>query len=329
MQLDVLVPTYNRSELLARALCSLRDASVPDAMKVRVTVLDNNSIDETRATVEAMRPDFDNRLDYIFEPRQGKSHALNTGIERTSGDLIGIIDDDEEIDGNWYARVYQAFDEQPELDFIGGPYIPRWGAERPAWLPDSYGAVIGWVDGGDHVTPFDANYPGMLMGGNCVLTRRVLERVGGFSTALGRTARGLMCCEDEDMYRRLLLAKAYGLYLPDLIIYHYVPPARLTREYYRRWCFWNGVSRGWLGKTSRESVAYLGGVPRYLYGNAARGLAAIAAGILRAGDGQAKKRFTRELAVWDLVGFFYGVHFYRPDNPAGETHKKMKEQTAL
>lgn len=330
MQLDVLIPTYNRSELLALTLRSLRDARVPPLMSVRVTVIDNNSTDDTRRTVETMQADFGGRLDYVFEPRQGRTFALNAGIAHTRGELIGIIDDDEEIDARWYERVYQAFTETPKLDFIGGPYVPRWGAERPAWLPDTHGAVIGWVDGGSKVVPFDENYPGILMGGNAVLKRTVFERVGVFSTELGRTAKGLLSCDDEDMYRRLLAAKTFGLYLPDLIIYHYVPPERLTKSYYRRWCYWNGVSRGWLGRGQREAVTYLGSVPRYLYGNAARGLAALVAGTLRAGDGQANKRFAHELAVCDLVGFIYGTYFYRPaTESASESKQELKEQKAL
>ncbi len=41
-------------------------------------------------------PAFGGRLRYLFEKNQGKSWALNSGIAATSGDLLGIIDDDEE-----------------------------------------------------------------------------------------------------------------------------------------------------------------------------------------------------------------------------------------
>jgi len=277
-----------------------------------------------------MQAEFGGRLDYLFELRQGRTFALNAGIAHARGELIGTIDDDEEIDVHWYERVYQAFAENPQLDFIGGACVPRWGAERPEWLPESHGSVIGWVDGGNRVVPYDENYPGILMGGNAVLKRTVFERVGVYSTELGRTAKGLLSCDDEDMYRRLLAAKTFGLYLPDLIIHHYVPPERLTKSYYRRWCYWNGVSRGWLGRGQREPVTYLGGVPRYLYGNAVRGIAEIAAGVFRPVARQPKRRFTNQLAVCDLIGFIYGTHFYRPaTESSSESKQKLKEQKAL
>ena len=318
MKLDVLVPTYNRGEMLKRTLASLLAAEVPPGLDARVTVVDNNSKDNTRQVVLEQQKDFDGRLSYLFEGQQGKSAALNAGIAATDGDLVGIIDDDEEVDANWYKRVHEAF-VQNDVDFVGGPYVPRWGAQCPAWFPMSYTGVIGWVDGGDHVAAYDQNFPGMLMGGNCVITRRTLERVGPYATSYGRTDKHLLACEDEDMYRRLLAAGARGLYLPDLIIYHYVPPERLTKRYFRRWCFWRGVSLGMIDREQKGATAlpYLAGVPRWLYGQAARGLLRKAQGALKRGQDPAQS-FADELAAWDLAGFFYGKHFYRNGRPQGK-----------
>ena len=60
------------------------------------------------------------------------------------------------------------------------------------------------------------------------------------------------------MYHRLLARGARGRYVPDLVIYHHVPAARLTKRYFRRWCFWRGVS---LGVMDREP-ARAGRIPR-------------------------------------------------------------------
>lgn len=305
LRLDVLVPTYNRADMIGRTLASLANAEIPQGLEVRVTVVDNNSKDGTRAAVEEWMPRFDGRLAYLFEARQGKSQALNTGINSTGGDLVGIIDDDEEVDAGWYACVRRAF-EGGGVDFIGGPYMPRWGAEPPAWLPKDYLGVIGWVDGGDRIARYDDNFPGMLMGGNAVLTREVLEGVGPYTTELGAQTK----CEDEEMYRRLRAAGARGFYRPDLIIYHYIPPERLTKRYFRRWCFRRGASLGLIDREHPGPVTYLAGVPRFLYGRAARATMRKARALIRQGD--PAQNFSDELAVWDLAGFFYGKHFYKP-----------------
>lgn len=310
MRLDVIIPTYNRAEMLGRTLASLHAADAPAGLDVRVTVVDNNSKDRTRETVAEWEERFGGRLGYVFEgAAQGRAPAVNAGIRATSGDLVGLIDDDEEVDGGWLKCIGEVFGAGG-VDFIGGPCVPRWGAECPDWFPDDYRGVIGWVDGGDRVVSFD-EYPGILMGGNAILRREVLESVGLYSAELGRTDKALLSCEDEELYGRLRAAGARGFYRPDLRILHYVPPERLTKSYFRRWCFWRGVSRGIIDRGGREPVAYLAGVPRFLYGRAARGAARRLKGLVRRGGYGPARSFSDELAAWDLAGFFYGKHFYK------------------
>jgi glucosyl-dolichyl phosphate glucuronosyltransferase len=309
MNLDVLIPTYNRSELLKRTLDSLVKARVPAGLSVRVTVVDNNSKDETREVVESYIERYGSLFNYLFEGQQGRSAALNAGIAATDGELIGMIDDDEEIDESWCARAHSAFSTS-DIDFISGSCKPRWGGEQPPWLPKDYPAVIGWIETGDEVKVYGENYDGVLMGGNAVIRRSMLKKVGNYSTSLGRKGNRLLSVEDEDMTERLLAAGARGLYLPDLVIYHYIPPERLTKRYHRRWCFWRAVSLGVRDREHRAPVTYLLGVPRHLYGSAARGLLK-AARFARRGTVDPAQRFSGELAMWDLAGFFYGKHFYK------------------
>jgi glycosyltransferase involved in cell wall biosynthesis len=309
MQLDVLIATYNRSALLARSLESLLVAERPVGSAVTVTVIDNRSTDDTRAVVERFVPQFDGRLHYVYESRPGRSHALNTGIAATSGDLVGMIDDDEEVDRRWLLTIAKAF-EDPTTDFIGGPYVPRWGGERPAWLGTAYKAAVGWVDGGPGIRQYGPGFDGMLMGGNAVVRRSMLNRVGPYAADLGRSSDGrLLSCEDRDMFNRLLAIGAKGFYRPDLVILHYVPPERLTKRYFRRWSFWHGVSLGLLDRRSREPVPYVLGVPRYMIGLALRAAADTVRRIFERRE--PARIFKNELAWWDLIGFFFGKHVYR------------------
>jgi glucosyl-dolichyl phosphate glucuronosyltransferase len=308
MRLDVVIPTYNRSTLLKKTLRSLLDARVPPGLDVQITVVDNNSKDDTRDTVLAQQSAASLPIHYVFEKRQGRSPALNAGVAATTGTHVGFIDDDEEIDASWYEQVFSVFSEN-DIDFIGGPYIPRFESAVPEWLPREYNSVIGAVDGGTERVPFDRNYPGILMGGNAVFTRETLERVGPYSTSLGRSGNRLLSCEDEDMYERLLAAGARGMYVPELVIYHFVPTERLTKRYHRAWCFWQSVSSAVLDRIRPQPTAYVLGVPRYFYGRALRGTLQLA----RIWNREPADRFSKELALWELAGFFYGKHFYRPE----------------
>lgn len=307
MRLDVIIPTYNRQHLLPLALNSLFAAEIPSGLEVSVTVVDNNSTDETRHVIDSFRERFGERIKYCFEPQQGRSHALNAGITITTGDLVGIIDDDEEIDANWYKTAFEAFSSR-QLDFIGGPYIPRWSIPPPEWLPPDYGSVVGSVDGGDKELPFDSSYPGILMGGNAVFTRSVLLKVGLYSTWLGRTDKGLLSGEDEELYGRLLVSGAKGMYLPKLKIYHHVTPDRLTKSYFRRWCFGRGISLGLLDRTRKLPCPYLFGIPRWHYRKALQGVLSTITHLVVKPDNPAKA-FAAELGIWDWLGLVYGRHF--------------------
>jgi glycosyltransferase involved in cell wall biosynthesis len=313
MVLDVILPTFNREALLARTLASLRAARPVEGLDVRVLVVDNASTDGTRALVRQVADDLGGGLNYLFVGTPGKPHALNAGIAATDGDLVGLIDDDEEVDASWFEVIHRQLCSGSEtLDFIGGKCLPLWGAPRPDWLGRGYLGVIGWVDPGPVSRTMDGSYPGILMGGNAVIRRRVLERAGPYSAALSRAGKTLLGCEDEDMYHRLLALGARGLYVPELVIYHHVPAARLTKPYFRRWCFWRGVSLGVMDRDRPAPVRYLAGVPRYHIGRASRGLARIAGHALRLRrEPDPSVRFEDELACWDLAGFFWGKHLRR------------------
>ncbi len=110
------------------------------------------------------------------------------------------------------------------------------------------------------------------------------------------------------MYHRLLALGARGRYIPELIIYHFVPSERLTKRYFRRWCFWRGVSLGVIDRDRPAPVAYLAGIPRYQIGRATRGLLHVVG--LGSQPVDVSNRFESELACWDLAGFAWGKHVH-------------------
>ena len=312
MKLDVVVPTYNRSQLLRRTISSLLRAPVPALLEVTVLIVDNNSKDDTEQVVRDIQSQAVRPVVYIKETNQGSSHARNAGIRAGVGDILGFIDDDEEIDENWYNVVAREFSDQA-TQFIGGPYLPNWAAPAPKWLPPGYHAVIGVLLPKPR-SPFGGTFPGILMGGNAVIRRDVF--VGLYSTKLGRSGKGLLSDEDAEFYRRLCHAGLHGVYVPDLIIHHYIPADRLTRHYHRRWCYWRGVSLGVSDRDSKANVRYMFGVPRYTIGRALRGLASIPRHMFITRE--AGQVFADELALWDLLGFIYGKHFIRIERYYGE-----------
>jgi glycosyltransferase involved in cell wall biosynthesis len=307
LALDIVVATYNRAPFLRMLLESLLRAPMPHDLSVNVIVIDNDSSDDTPAVIAGCAAAFAGRLRHAVERRAGKSHALNTGVAMGSAELVAFLDDDELVSPGWYDAVATAFAD-PTVDFISGRCTGRWPAPAPTWLPRDYPAVVGVIEGGPRVREFHTDYQGTLSGGNSVVRRAMLSRVTPFSPDLGpRRDRRLLCCEDEELYLRLIEAGARGLYVPSLLVEHFVHADRMSRRYHRRWCFWRGVSKALLDKRRPTELPTIAGVPRFLFGVAARGLLRLAAPPFTHGSAQ---RFSWELAWWDLAGFVYGRHFY-------------------
>lgn len=308
MRLDVLIPTHNRAGLIEASIRSVLSCLPAPGLDVHVTVILNGCTDSSTARVAALQAELPGRITLLEERRRGKSLALNAGLAATSGDLVGMIDDDEQVHERWVLVIAESFADE-RLSFIGGPYVARWDAPPPDWVPADYLAVLGSANNGSQPRAYDRNFPGILKGGNAVIRRRTLEAVGPYAERLGPGGLSrLFSCEDEEMYLRLVASGASGRYEPGLIIYHYVPTWRLTRQYYRRWCFWRGVSRGLMDHTHPMPVAYLAGVPRFIVGQAARSLPRLLAGLLR--RQRPAERLGDELRWWDLAGYFFGKHIY-------------------
>ena len=311
MKLDILIATYNRCELLGRALRSLLDSSVPPGAEVCVTVIDNNSTDATRQVVEGWMPAFGGRLRYLFEKNQGKSWALNSGIAATSGDLLGIIDDDEEIDPNWFVCCFSAFAD-PAVDFIGGTTLPNWSQPPPVWLPSRYRAVVGQCQICSEKRQYGPALDAVLAGGNAVIRRSFLDKLGSspYSTKLGRIGRGLLAA-DTMFFEHLLEAGGRGFYIPDLMVRHYVQPNMLTKRYHRRWCFWEAASLAFQDKLKPSSDVHLLGIPRWHFRMSLMGLARWARGLVLPGA-RPEVAFSGQLDFVRLLGFLYGRHIFRP-----------------
>src|SRR5271165_2674235 len=100
MKLSAVLCTYNRCRSLRRALESLSVSILPESIEWEVLVVDNNSSDQTEAVVEDFSRRYPGRFRYLFEPRQGKSYALNAAILAARGDVLAFTDDDVAVDAS-------------------------------------------------------------------------------------------------------------------------------------------------------------------------------------------------------------------------------------
>lgn len=306
-RLDVIIPVFNSSNTLALTLRSLAVAERPRGMDVRLIVVDNNSrADEAARTADLVSAVAASKCRLIHERRQGSSFARNRGIVESDAEWIGFVDADEQVEPNWYHAVAQHLADE-RVDFLGGPYLPDWGAPPPRWLPalaGRYIAAVGWVEVSPSVVQFSRDTDAIAMSGNFVVRRRVIDRVGMFATELGRVGNRLLCGEDRDMHERLLRAGCLGLYVPELAIRHHIPASRLTRAHHRRWAFWHGYSLQRLDSRRERSVPFLFGVPRHVVGRSFYALPRMGAALVT-GRIREPSVFADQLDAIELMGRLY------------------------
>ncbi|MBO8142148.1 MAG: glycosyltransferase family 2 protein, partial [Firmicutes bacterium] len=88
---SVVIPAYNRRELLRRTLLSLANQTFP-ADQFEVVVADDGSTDGTREMVSTL--DVPYPLRYVRQPKRGRAAARNAGMRAAAADLIIFLDSD-------------------------------------------------------------------------------------------------------------------------------------------------------------------------------------------------------------------------------------------
>jgi cellulose synthase/poly-beta-1,6-N-acetylglucosamine synthase-like glycosyltransferase len=280
----VLICTRNRRRLLIETLESLACMSVPAGWRCEVLIVDNASTDDTRQSVLDRIPSYPLSLRYLCEPTPGKSNAMNTGIAAANGTVLACTDDDVRVTVNWLQTACQPLlDDRCEHTYTGGPVRPIWSGPCPDWFPRTASNLWGTIailDYGPQPFVFEDQHK-VPLGANFAIRRDLIERVGGFVPALGRsTTRTMLGQELPELFRRARAAGARGLYVPEMEVFHHIPAGRLTPSYCRRWWFGKGVSRARVDRmhpltelgVDLRRTRHVARVPRFMFGDAARDL---------------------------------------------------------
>jgi len=266
MDVSVVISTYNRCSLLARALESLQHQETA-GVSYEILVVDNNSTDETRAVAQRFMDSTRRRVHYIFEPKQGLSYARNAGIVSARAKIIAFTDDDVRVSSNWVSRIQAGFAAEPSVDFLGGKVLPHWDETPPAWLTREHWTPLALLDYGDQPFYVDADRPISLIGANCAFRKSAFEQVGLFRADFQRVKNGVGSLEDHELLLRLWQAGRKGVYLPDLTVTADVQADRLRKTYHREWHTGHGRFHAILRSDvlERSRLGKILGVPAHLY----------------------------------------------------------------
>jgi len=273
---STLICTFNRASRLAETLAYFSRLEPNRRASVDLIVVDNNSHDDTRQVIERAARAAAIPIRYAFEPRQGKSFALNTALSLATGEVLALTDDDVTPADDWIDRIVEVF-EDPDVVFAGGKVLPRWLAPPPPHLVtvrarDIWGplALLDYGDDRFEYTP-EASGQRRPIGANMALRRDAMVRIGGWRTDMGKVNNTLISGEDHEIFFRLRHIGAYrGVYEPRMIVHHDVPAARLRRRYFWQWFFASGRTRALMMEHLYPDVDFgrvplVAGIPRFMF----------------------------------------------------------------
>jgi len=191
MKISFVIPAYNEEKNIGPCVDSVLRAVKASACDVEVVVVNNASIDRT-AEVAASR----HGVRVVHEPRKGLLFARQKGLEASTGDLVACIDADSQISPRWIAMALRAFSRSPRLVCLSGPYVYHdlssvTNVIVVLWYLCTV-VTMTWI--GQYLLKSTA----MLQGGNYVVRRGALEKIGGYNTSI------VFYGEDIDLACRLI-----------------------------------------------------------------------------------------------------------------------------
>ena len=264
MRISVIIPTYNRRDLLSRTLPTVLDQDFPvDGFEVIVVV--DGSTDGSVELLRGFKPSCALRI--IEQANQGQAGARNTGIQAARGELILFLDDDNVCVPSILAKHFDAHSTADNIVVFGPVLVhpassPNVGTDSlRAWTEDYLQCLA--REGGPR-------FPDQLwIFSNCSILRKTLHECGGFDESM-RTSH-----EDADLAIRLWKMGSRFRYHPGAATYQiYVKTPQALA----------GTEADWYG---REELVLCRKHPEY------RPFSCFA----RIGEGSWSKRFLREIAA--------------------------------
>jgi glycosyltransferase involved in cell wall biosynthesis len=191
MKFSVVITTYNRLNLLKRAIQS----ALNQTMKCEVVVADDCSSDETQTYVKSLGEDV---VYHRNQVNQGHAATVNAGVAKASGDWIKFLDDDDYLAPNCIEEMAKAIALHPssvicsciaaqvDTNEVELSYTPQFGPGLAFYIPQAdihYGMLLELVPFG---TPVQV-----------ACQRQAFLQTGGWDSQLDAN------CDDIDSWIRI------------------------------------------------------------------------------------------------------------------------------
>ncbi|MBX7170215.1 MAG: glycosyltransferase [Pyrinomonadaceae bacterium] len=106
---SIIIPTFNRANLLPLAIESVQNQTYPN---IQIIVVDDGSTDNTAQIVS----EFD-KVEYYYQENKRQGAARNLGLSKATGDYIASLDSDDVWHPNFLQEAISNL-EKNDLDFV-------------------------------------------------------------------------------------------------------------------------------------------------------------------------------------------------------------------
>lgn len=237
MLVRIVLATFNRADMLRQTLdsfCGLDTTGI----QAEFVAIDNNSHDQTRGVIDSFAEKLP--LLHLFQPRPGKSAALNLALENIGqADVLVFTDDDVVPERDWLQQICVACREYPEFSVFGGGVKLLWPEQEPppVWIREStylQAMLFGYHFSEQGVREYSEGEFGT--GANFWIRGSILAESPRFHEALGASDDTPM--GEEGHFQLALIRKGHrAVHYPRATVWHrasaglYSVPAARARFY--------------------------------------------------------------------------------------------------
>ena len=230
MKVSICIATYKRQALLEQLLLSLQVLTferIP-APDIEIIIVDNDAAASARDLVTRWQSTSRWPIHYDVEQKSGVTYTRNRTIQNAAadGDLIAIIDDDEQACPAWLESLIQT-KEQYQADIVGGPILPVFQSSN----------VPGWIEkGGFFNPPSYQTGQGLHVAftNNVLLPAPYLKQMDQVFDERFAVGGG----EDTHLFMKLHQAGLKIVWSAEAIAYESVPASRTTFQWLVRRNYW-------------------------------------------------------------------------------------------